>query len=61
MQKSDYRTVMQQDDGALGSAELIASYGQGIEDLHAAVAGLTPEQVLARPVPGRWNRWSEQP
>jgi hypothetical protein len=52
---SDYLTMMQGDDGTLGSAELIAAYERGIDDLRAAVAGMTPEQVLARPIPGKWS------
>ena len=55
MQKSDYMAMMQRDDETLGSAELIAAYEQGIDDLRAAVAGMTKEQVLARPVPGKWS------
>jgi uncharacterized damage-inducible protein DinB len=37
------------------SAELIAAYTAGAEKLRAAVAGLTPEQFTARPVPGKWS------
>jgi hypothetical protein len=55
MQQSEYLAVMQRDDETLGSAELIAAYEQGMEDLRSAVAGMTPEQVLARPVPGKWS------
>src|SRR3954453_3565892 len=55
MQKSEYTAMMQGDDGTLGTAELIAAYEQGIDDLRAAVAGMTAEQVLARPVPGKWS------
>lgn len=55
MQQSEYMAMMQGDDGKLGTAELIAAYEQGIDDLRAAVAGMTPEQVLARPVPGKWS------
>lgn len=54
-QKSDYMAMMQGDDGTLGSAELIAAYEQGVDDLRSAVAGMTQEQVLARPVPGKWS------
>jgi hypothetical protein len=46
---------MERDDETLGGAELIAAYERGIEDLRSAVAGLTPEQVLSRPVPGKWS------
>lgn len=55
MQLSEYMAMMQGDDGTFGTAELVAAYEQGIDDLRSAVAGLTPEQVLARPVPGKWS------
>ena len=55
MQHSEYMAMMQGDDGALGNAELVAAYEQGVDDLRSAVAGMTPEQVLARPVPGMWS------
>ncbi len=35
--------------------ELIEKYLDGPKQLRAAVAGLTREQVLARPVPGKWS------
>ena len=54
-QNPDYMTMMQQDDDSLGSADLIAAHEQGIDDLRTAVAGMTAEQVLARPVPGKWS------
>jgi hypothetical protein len=34
---------------------LIDAYLGGIEVLRRAVAGMTPEQLRARPVPGRWS------
>lgn len=37
------------------SAELAAAYKKGAADLRAAVAGMTREQLTARPVPGRWS------
>ena len=52
---SDYMTMMQRDDDSLSHDELIAAYERGIEDLREAVAGMTPDQVLARPVPGKWS------
>jgi len=54
-QNPDYMTMMQRDDDSLSSADLIAAYEQGIDDLRSAVAGLTKEQTLARPVPGKWS------
>ena len=55
MTNSDYMTGMQRDDEAVGPVELIAAYERGVEDLRAAVAGMSPEQARARPVPGRWS------
>lgn len=55
MQQSEYMAMMQGDDGSLDNAELVAAYEQGIDDLRSAVAGMTPEQVLARPVLGKWS------
>jgi hypothetical protein len=55
MQQSEYLSMMQGYDGTLGTAELVAAYEQGIVDLRSAVAGMTAEQVLARPVPGKWS------
>lgn len=55
MQKSEYMAMMQGDDGTVGTAELIAAYEQGIDDMRTAVAGMSKEQVLARPVPGKWS------
>jgi uncharacterized damage-inducible protein DinB len=55
MQKSEYMEMMQRDDDTLGPAELVAAYERGIDDLRAAVAGMSKEQVLARPVPGKWS------
>jgi len=55
MTSSDYLAGMQRDDDSVVTADLIAAYERGIEDLRTAVAGLTPEQIRARPIPGRWS------
>ena len=55
MTEPDYMERMQRDDPAVGPAELVAAYEQGINDLKAAVAGMTPDQVLARPIRGKWS------
>jgi hypothetical protein len=34
---------------------MIDTYLDGIDVLRQAVAGMTPEQLVARPVPGRWS------
>src|SRR5262245_2732310 len=35
--------------------ELAEQYLAGVAQLRAAVAGMTREQLIARPVPGRWS------
>ena len=55
MKNSDYMTGMQRDDDSVGTADLIASYEGEIKDLQAAVAGMTSDQVLSRPIPGKWS------
>jgi hypothetical protein len=55
MRQSEYTEMMQRDDDSLGPAELIADYERAIDDLRSAVAGMTHEQVFARPVPGKWS------
>jgi uncharacterized damage-inducible protein DinB len=39
----------------MSQAEMIDSYLAGIQTLRQAVAGMTPEQTRARPVPGKWS------
>src|SRR5712691_8268163 len=36
-------------------AEMVTAYLAGVEQLRQAVTGLTREQILARPVPGKWS------
>src|SRR5712691_11027033 len=36
-------------------AEMVTAYLAGVEQLRQAVTGLTREQQLARPVPGKWS------
>ena len=45
----------QRDDGSLSNDDLISAYESGPQRLRDAVAGLTPEQLRARPVEGRWS------
>ncbi|OWK44477.1 DinB family protein [Fimbriiglobus ruber] len=52
---NSYMAAMVRDDGALAPADLIAGFEQCADDLRAAVAGMTPEQILARPVLGKWS------
>ena len=37
------------------AVEYAAAYLKGATDLRAAVAGMTREQLLARPVAGKWS------
>jgi hypothetical protein len=36
-------------------SELVENYLAGVQTLRDAVAGMTREQLLARPVPGKWS------
>jgi hypothetical protein len=49
MQNADAIAQGQRDDGNRTVAELISAYEQGIEELRAAVAGMTAKQVRSRP------------
>lgn len=35
--------------------ELIANYLAGVDTLKKAIAGMTPDQIKAKPVPGKWS------
>ena len=52
---ADYMAATQRDDESVANADLIAAYEQGIADLRTSVAGMTAEQVLVRPIPGKWS------
>lgn len=45
----------QPDEPGLPVGELIRVYEQGIDDLRAAVAGMTAQQLRSRPVSGKWS------
>lgn len=55
MTSQTYMTGMQQDDEGVGPEALVAAYLGGVDDLRAAVAGLTPAELTARPVAGKWS------
>lgn len=50
-----YMDAMQADDTALSIYALVDQYSSGIQDLREGVHGLTPHQILSRPVPGKWS------
>jgi hypothetical protein len=39
----------------MSPTELAAAFRKGAADLRAAVVGMTREQLLARPIPGKWS------
>src|SRR5215831_6952283 len=39
----------------MGMPQLIENYLAGVGQLRQAVAGMSREQVLARPIPGKWS------
>jgi uncharacterized damage-inducible protein DinB len=43
------------DDPDLAPADLISAYENGVEELRAAVAGLSDDQLRSRPVVGKWS------
>ena len=47
--------AIQRDDPSLGPEQLIAGYEAGSNLLRSAVAGMTRDELLARPVTGRWS------
>ena len=48
-------TAIQQDDTTLGPTQLIAAYEEGPNELRAAVADMTRDQLLERPFAGKWS------
>src|ERR1051326_4500298 len=55
MQDIDRIARSQQDDPNVPVADLIGAYEQGVDELRAAVAGMTVEQLRSRPVAGKWS------
>jgi hypothetical protein len=47
--------AIQNDDGSLSTTSLIDLYEQGVQELRALVAGMTPDQAKARPIEGKWS------
>jgi hypothetical protein len=55
MNSSNQITTVRHDDGPLDPAALIAAYEHGIDELRSSVAGMSQDQLVARPVPGKWS------
>jgi GNAT superfamily N-acetyltransferase len=47
--------IIQRDDPSLEPAQLIANYEDGPNLLRTAVTGMTRDQLLARPIAGKWS------
>ncbi len=45
----------QRDDGSQTAADLISAYEGGVDDLLAAVSGMSGDELRSRPIPGRWS------
>ena len=50
MEYATYMAKMQVDDNAVSSGELVGAYEGQIIELKNSVAGMTPEQIIARPL-----------
>jgi hypothetical protein len=50
-----YMAGMQSDDPSLTPADIIANYERCIDEMRAVVAGMSREQLLARPIAGKWS------
>lgn len=55
LNESDEAADSRKDSTSLSAADLISAYERGIDDLRAAVWGMTADELRARPVPGRWS------
>jgi uncharacterized damage-inducible protein DinB len=55
MTNNDAVANAQRDDQNVPVGDLITAYERGIDDLRAAVAGMTTDQLRSRPIPGRWS------
>jgi len=55
MTYSDYMHGMQRDDETVSIIEIIAAYENGPEELRQAVSGMTPHELQAHPVAGKWS------
>src|SRR5262245_57053579 len=45
----------QKDDESLSLAGLISAYERGVDDLRAAISGMTGGELRSRPIQGRWS------
>jgi uncharacterized damage-inducible protein DinB len=51
----NYMLAMMRDDPTQTPAAMLAAFTQQIAELQSAVAGMTDEQVRARPIAGKWS------
>ena len=50
-----HAAAVQHYESSATPGELIAAYERGIDDLAGAVAGMTADQLRARPIAGKWS------
>ena len=55
MKTTGYMAGMQSDDPSLTPADIIANYESCIDELRAAVANMSRDQLVARPIAGKWS------
>ena len=55
MTEQDKTRTVEQTDGSSGTADIIAAYEHGIDELRAAVSGMTQDELRARPIPDQWS------
>ena len=55
MNAHDYMARMTRDDLSVDTASLVEAYARGPAELRGAIAGMTAEETVARPVEGRWS------
>jgi hypothetical protein len=55
MKTVGYMASMQSDDASLTPADISANYERCIDELQSAVVGMTRDQLLARPIAGKWS------
>jgi hypothetical protein len=55
MTDAAYMAAMQRDASEMAAEDLLAMYLKDIADLRAAVSGMTPDEVLSRPIAGKWS------
>ncbi len=51
----NYMLAMMRDDATLTIDAMLQAYSHQVADLLGAIAGMSEDQILARPIPGKWS------